>query len=116
VPDWGGRRAQHSRHYAGLPGKGFAKILEETWTGASPTAAFWNPTRIVADNRIAALETDTSRYVFDAPEGEHLRIDVRLLLRRAFIDLIEQKGWDAPDIVLERRSLILEAPENSEVG
>jgi hypothetical protein len=106
VPDWGGTGDPAQGYYAGLPGKGYAKVLEELWTGVQPTGAYWNPTRIVSDNRIAALSTDSSRYRFAAPDGT-AHIQVRLLFRRAFKELIDQKGWDAPDILMEERAIVV---------
>jgi hypothetical protein len=32
-----------------------------------------------------------------------LEISVTLLFRRAFIGLMDQKGWDVPDIVMEQQ-------------
>lgn len=95
VPEWGGPQA-------GLPGQGFAKILEEMWTEVSPSGAYWNPTRVLSDNRIPAFATDSSSYTFAAPEEGVTTVEVTLLYRRAFIELMEQKGWDAPDVVMER--------------
>ena len=109
IPDWAGTRRRASGHYGGLPGKGFAKILRDAWTGATPTAAYWNPTRIVQDNRIAALATDRSEYTF-APTNGTCQVEVTLLYRRTFIELAEQKGWDTPDIVMARQRLMLELP------
>jgi hypothetical protein len=43
VPEWGGVGDPDEGYYAGLPGKGFAKILQELWTEVSPTGAYWNP-------------------------------------------------------------------------
>jgi len=111
LPAWCGEGDPSAGRYAGLPGVAFAKILRESWTGVSPTAAYWNPTRIVSDNRIAAFATDRSRYRFDAGSGGAVRLEVTLLYRRAFIDLIEQKGWNAPDIVVDRRVIVLDPPE-----
>ena len=87
--------------------KGFAKILQDVWTGETPTVAYWNRTRIVSDNRIAAFATDSSSYRFAAAESP-LRVDVTLLFRRAFIDLAEQKGWFSPDIVMARKTLTID--------
>lgn len=101
LPDWCGDGDPIDGHYAGLPGKAFAKILEETWTGVSPTGAYWNPTRVVSDNRIAALETDTSQYQFALSEGSYINVRVELLFRRAFKDLMDQKKWNTPDILME---------------
>jgi hypothetical protein len=99
VPDWGGVGDPARGYYAGLPGKGFAKILMELWTEVTPTGAYWNPTRVVSDNRIPAFGSDASTFVFAAPADGPASIEVTLIFRRAFIELMDQKGWDAPDIV-----------------
>jgi len=98
VPEWGGPQA-------GLPGKIYAQVLEEMWTGVSPTGAYWNPTRVVSDNRLAALATDTSTYTFAAPADGQVAVRVTLLFRRAFSRLMEQKDWNVPDIVMEQQVL-----------
>jgi len=56
IPQWGGvgdwrQEVASKGYYAGLPGKAFAKILVEMWTEITPTGAYWNPTRLVSDNR-----------------------------------------------------------------
>jgi mono/diheme cytochrome c family protein len=38
VPEWGGEGDSAQGYYAGLPGTAYAKVLEELWTGVSPTA------------------------------------------------------------------------------
>jgi Carboxypeptidase regulatory-like domain len=101
VPEWGGVGDPQKGYYAGLPGKGFAKVLAELWTDISPSGAYWNQTRLMSDNRLAAFATDTSRYVFaGAPSGSS-KISVRLIYRRAFRSLADQKGWQIPDILME---------------
>lgn len=108
LPDWVGTGDPETGNYAGLPGVAYAKVLEELWTGMSPTGAYWNPTRVVSDNRIAALESDTTTYEYAAPAAGPITIDIKLLFRRAFIDLMEQKGWAVPDIEMERLSMTIE--------
>jgi hypothetical protein len=105
VPEWGGVGDPSEGYYAGLPGKAFAKVLEELWTETSPSAAYWNPTRIVSDNRLAAFATDTSTYTFAAPGEGEVNVEVTLLHRRAFMELMDQKGWDVPDMILEQQEL-----------
>jgi hypothetical protein len=105
VPEWGGVGDPQQGYYAGLPGKAFAKVLEELWTEISPSGAYWNPTRIVSDNRLAAFSADTSVYRFAAPPSGSVDVDVRLIFRRAFIELMDQKGWDAADILMAQRSI-----------
>jgi hypothetical protein len=108
VPEWGGIGDPNKGYYAGSPGKGFAKILSELWTGISPTAAYWNPTRIVSDNRIPAFGSDTSTYTFAAPSAGKVTIRASLLFRRAFKELMQQKGWNVPDIPME--NAVIEIP------
>ncbi len=107
VPEWGGVGDPSAGYYGGLPGAGYAKILEELWTEISPTGAYWNPTRILSDNRIPALGADTTTYRFTGPSAE-ARVRVTLLFRRAFIELMDQKGWEVPDIVMERFETVVE--------
>jgi hypothetical protein len=96
LPAWAGDLQDVSGIY-------FAKILQEIWTEVSPTGAYWNPTRIVEDTRLPALETNTSTYTFAAPQGGGtVTVEARLIFRRAFYDLMQQKGWDMPDIVMEQ--------------
>jgi hypothetical protein len=107
VPEWGGQGDPADGYYAGLPGKAYAKVLQELWTYVMPSGAYWNQTRLVSDNRLAAFETDTSTYTFQAPQSGNVEINVMLLFRRAYIELMHQKGWDVPDIVMEQEKLVL---------
>ncbi|MBE0411801.1 MAG: carboxypeptidase regulatory-like domain-containing protein, partial [Anaerolineales bacterium] len=70
IPEYAGVGDPNLGYYAGLPGKVFAKILMELWTEISPSGAYWNPTVIVSDNRLAAFEADTSSYVFSIPQDD----------------------------------------------
>jgi mono/diheme cytochrome c family protein len=105
VPEWGGVGDPSERYYAGLPGKGFAKVLEELWTGVSPSGAYWNPNRILSDNRLAAFTTDSSTYTFAASDEGAVSVEVTLLYRRAFVEVMDQKGWDVPDIIMAQAIL-----------
>jgi hypothetical protein len=58
---------------------------------------------MVENTRLPALGTSTSTYTFAASEGAGtVTIEARLIFRRAFYDLMQQKDWDAPDIVMEQ--------------
>jgi hypothetical protein len=94
LPGWTG-------NYAGQPGRYYAKIIEDEWTGESPTGAYWRDIQLVEDTRLAAFATDVSRYHFDAPTAGGATVEARLIFRRAFQQLAEWKGWDDPDIVME---------------
>jgi hypothetical protein len=107
IPGYGGVGDPAAGDYAGLAGKVYAKILTELWTEITPTAAYWNPTRIAIDNRLPAFARDSSRFTFSAA-GAPARIDVRVIFRRAFKELMDQKGWRFPDIEMAR--VILDVP------
>jgi hypothetical protein len=100
-----------SGDFGGLPGKTFAKILKDEWTGESPTGAYWRPVSLVEDTRLEALATDTTRYSFAAPTNATATIKVRLLFRRAFQLLAEQKGWNDADILMEEMTIPVAASE-----
>ncbi len=105
LPEWCGTGEPSDGYYAGLPGKAYAKILVESWTQVYPTGSYWNPTTVLSDNRLAAYETDTSTWQFAAPGENTLEVHIRLLYRRAFLELMDQKGWDVPDILMEEAHL-----------
>jgi hypothetical protein len=97
LPDWAG-------NYADQPGRVYAQILDDEWTGESPTGAFWRPIRLVSDTRLAAMATDVSQYTFAAPPTGDITVEVRLIYRRAFQQLMEWKGWTDADIVMEKET------------
>ncbi len=105
LPLWAGVGDASRGYVAGLPGQAYAKILEESWTGISPTGAYWNSVRVVSDNRLAALASDTTSYTFRQPAAGDAQVTVTLLFRRAYIALMDWKGWDTPDIVLAKEIL-----------
>ena len=100
LPAWAG-------DVAGLPGVYFAKILEQLWTGEMPAAAYWMPTRIVEDTRLPAHATGASRYVFGASGNANITVEARLIFRRAYFELMRQKGWETPDILMEHEVVSL---------
>jgi hypothetical protein len=95
VPDWGGAQA-------GLPGKAFAKVLRDVHTGEAPVVSYWKQAFIICDNRIPALGSDRSVYAFSPPPGGGtVIIDIELRFRRAFQGLMDAKGWEEPDVMME---------------
>lgn len=107
LPDWCGLGDSQQGYYGGLPGTAYAKILEEMWTGISPTGAYWNMTRIISDNRLPAFGSDKTTYTFAAPASGIVTISIRLIFRRAFIELMDWKSWDTPDIIMEEQTLFI---------
>lgn len=106
LPDWCGTGDPGSGCYAGLPGKAYARILEELWTGVRPTGAYWNMTRVVSDNRLAAFAEDRSAYRFVLPESGTVVIDISLYFRRSFRALAEWKAWSDPDVLMASQRLV----------
>lgn len=102
LPGWCGTGDPAAGNFGGLPGKVFAKVLEELGTGVLPTAAYWNRTRLVADTRLAAFARDESLFQFLLEPSRGGVVDVRLLFRRAFKELADQKGWPDRDIEMAR--------------
>jgi hypothetical protein len=86
---------------SGQPGTYFAKILRDEWTGEAPTPAYWRDISLVEDTRIAAFETATNQFVFEAEGAGPYTVQVRLLYRRAYQQLMDLKGWNDPDILME---------------
>ncbi|MDP2899248.1 MAG: carboxypeptidase-like regulatory domain-containing protein [bacterium] len=108
IPDWGGK-GDAPDDYAGRPGKGYAKILEELWTEISPTAAYWRQIVLREDTRIPALATDVTHYEFDAPnDSGPITIAAKLIFRRAFKELARQKKWNITDILMEERRIVVQ--------
>jgi len=104
IPDWGGDQA-------GRPGKAYAKILKDVLSGQSPVVSYWKQTLIVSDNRLPALQSDVSTYTFSAPAGgETAVISAELRFRRAFQEVMEAKGWNTPDIIMEYSQISLPIP------
>jgi hypothetical protein len=101
VPNWGGPEG-------GLPGTAFAKVLRDVETGELPVVSYWKQALIVSDNRIPALGSDTSVYGLVAPEaGGPVTVTAELRFRRAFQTVMDTRGWDTPDIVMEETQATL---------
>ena len=98
LPTWAGE-------YSGQPGRIFAKMLRDEWTGEMPTGAYWRPVTVAADTRIPALATRRSSFSFTPPADGAGTVRIRLIYRRAWPDLEQWKGWEDPDVVLKEMVL-----------
>jgi len=101
LPTWTG-------NYSGQPGKYFAKILKDDWTGETPTAAYWRPVTIVEDTRLVPYATDSSTYTFPLPASSPASIKISLVYRRAYQQLEQQKGWTDADILMAESTITVE--------
>jgi len=92
VHDLGGIGDPAEGYYAGRPGRFFAKVNHDE-NGNGPTF-FTDATGIVFDNRIPALQSDTTSYTFELPvEDGPVQVRTRLIYRRAFRFLADAKQW-----------------------
>lgn len=84
---------------AGLPGKGFARVLEGRINGAGPVVRpvlFIDAEGVWSDTSIPSGTTDTTQYVFDVTglaEDTVVDVNARLVYRRAWRYLVDTKGW-----------------------
>ncbi len=111
LPDLAGTQSGKPGHYANAPGKIFALVLQERWTGVTPTAAYWNPVTVIEDSRLAPFESDRSSFLFASPSAGAGRLSVQLIFRRAFAELAEQKQWGLDDLLIHDLILELEPPQ-----
>ena len=91
IHDLGGIGDPAQGYYAGLPGVYFGKVNHDI-NGNGPTF-FTDATGITFDNRIPALQTDSSSYSFALPSNGSVRVQARLIYRRAFRSLVDAKQW-----------------------
>ncbi|MEA3336254.1 MAG: hypothetical protein U9R25_10120 [Chloroflexota bacterium] len=104
LPGWTGDLAGQAGHY-------YVKVLKDRWSGEAPTAAYWREIELVEDTRLAAFETDTNHFTFAAPDGGPVTVEARLLYRRAPQELMIQKGWTDPDIIMEETTIVVPVSE-----
>jgi hypothetical protein len=117
VPVWGGIGSVEKGNYAGLPGKGFAKVLRDVIPYPDSQgmrhfrpeypAPHWRPTVIESDTRIPANGADISRYEFHVPADLRgaIRVDARLIYRTSYKKWMDSKGFAMNDMELARKSL-----------
>lgn len=111
IPDWGGSQSNSNypgvSGYAGMAGTIYANLMVDEITGLSPTAAYWRQTRQLyltadgksPDTRLSPQDPQVTEYEFQAPDLGNIRVQVRLIYRFAFFDLMMQKDWDRPDVI-----------------
>jgi hypothetical protein len=95
----------YAGNYGGQPGKTFMKVLQDGWTNEAPTAAYWRPVTILADTRLPALATDATQFTFDLPAGQTAEVKVKLVFRRNYQKLMQEKGWTDADILMNETTI-----------
>lgn len=86
--------------HAGMPGKGYAKVLEGRINGQGPVVRpvlFIDAESVWADTLLPSETTDTVAVRFQLPQeaepGDVVEVTARLLYRRAWRALAVTKGW-----------------------
>lgn len=115
VPAWGGSGAGEAGDYAGLPGKGFAKVLRDSapYPGQRQhfrpeyPAPHWRPVVIESDNRIPANGSDVSTYRYRLPADRSgpVRVTARLIYRRAYKKWLDSKGFTTEEMEIARQEI-----------
>ncbi len=79
-------------YYGGDAGKLYAKLLGDG--SGNRVIIFTEAFETLYNERIEALSTDSTSYTFEVPAGETVgEIRARMIYRRAYRDLIDDKGW-----------------------
>lgn len=119
IPAWAGTGPEADGNYAGLPGKGYAKVLKR-WPeyrsdnrslvlGPLYPSPFWRPSVLDYDNRIPAEATDTSAYSFKLPEdsAKPVSVSVRLIYRKTFKSWLKPEAEETKDLLLANESFTI---------
>ena len=119
VPGWGGEGPIELGNYAGLPGKGYAKVLSTPVAypadrsfddGRVPIypAPHWRRIVVESDNRLPAGGEDGTEYVFRLSPGMNkAEVRVRLLHRRTFRSWLDPQARPEGDLILADRAFSL---------
>jgi hypothetical protein len=70
-------------------------------------APHWRPTVVESDTRIPAGGEDLSRFEYRIPERLHapIRVNARLIYRKAYKKWMDAKGFAEEEMVLARKTL-----------
>ena len=96
VPNWGGVGDLTQGNFAGLPGKGYARVLVDEFLAEN---VLFTEAVQAFDNRIPAGVTDTTTYAFQLPKKWAklgIGVKTKLYYRRAFKPTADQRRWNVP--------------------
>lgn len=104
LPNVAGAGKPAQGNFAGLPGRFYAKQIEDV-DGRRPVP-FWRPNKEHADTRLVPEKSDRAAWSFDADGARQIR--VRLIYRRFLKAVADGKSWPDNEIVVVDHTL--EAP------
>lgn len=106
LPPVAGTGPRESGNYAGLPGKLYGKLLAGP-DGTVP-APFWQAVAVQSDTRLLPDQRDQGHFSFRLdPASRTVHVDVRLVYRKFFKPVADEKGWPDRDIVLREQAIQL---------
>jgi hypothetical protein len=128
LPAWTGQSNDFMRlngveGYADKPGVAYANLLVDERTNTAPAVAYWNKTQYffageggeTSDTRLSPRDPQVSEYSFPVPDLGDTHIAVKLIYRYAFFDLMDQKDWIRPDVVVAAADCHMSVAEVNEM-
>jgi hypothetical protein len=97
--------------FGGYPGQIFANILKDKDTNLAPSFAYWNPVEAAwdgADTRLIPGVPVQNVYSFAAPYEKTATITAKLIYRRAFKNVVDQKSWPMGDLDVPVTQVVME--------
>jgi len=109
IPPSGGVGPREAGNLAGSPGKLYGKLLRGP-DGYLP-APFWQAIALESDTRLLPDQAERTTYDFDlADSHDPVRLQARLIYRRFYKSIVDEKSWPDADIVLAERMVEVVAP------
>jgi hypothetical protein len=99
---------------AGYAGQIYANILKDKDTNLAPSFSYWNPVENAwqgSDTRLVPKITVQNEYAFAAPYDRTAKITATLIYRKAFMNIVQQKGWYLGDLDVKVTQAILDCSE-----
>jgi hypothetical protein len=97
--------------HAGYAGQIFANILKDKDTNLAPSFAYWNPVESAwdgADTRLVPGVPVQGIYAFAAPYDRSATITAKLIYRRAFKNVVDQKSWPMENLDVQVTQTVME--------
>jgi hypothetical protein len=99
LPAWAGQGNPAKGNFAGLPGKVFARVLQDD--RGNLNVPFWKATGVAFDSRIRPKKTVTLEFTFAVKDpDDEPTAKAKLIYRPVFKDLAAIKNWKTEDILI----------------
>jgi hypothetical protein len=109
IPSAGGVGLREAGNLAGSPGKLFGKLLRGP--GGDSPAPFWQAIDLDSDTRLLPDQPDRTTFTFDLADSHGpVRLEARLIYRRFYKAIADEKSWPDADVVLAERTVEIVVP------